>query len=61
MSQGDAIQIIAMASGEVRDQDGNLIETVTGQSARVFTEADLADLGMSPEQIAEIKRTGGFQ
>jgi hypothetical protein len=57
MSSGK-FEVIAFASGEVRDKDGNLIEAVTGE--RVFTEDDLAAMGMSPEQIDEIKRTGGL-
>lgn len=57
MTEG-TFKVIALATGEVRDADGNLIDTVTAEQERVVTEDDLRAMGMNPEQIAEIKKSG---
>ena len=42
--------LTATATGEVRDADGNLIETVTTTTTQTITEADARALGLIPQE-----------
>jgi hypothetical protein len=48
------------ATAEVRDKDGNLIETVQGETTVEMTEAELREAGLGDTEIEQLKTQGGW-
>lgn len=66
MSEAEArFQIQAIATGEVRDAEGNLVNTVQGMDTWQVSAAELASFtddvlrsaGLTDDQIAEVRTT----
>lgn len=66
MSEAEArFQIQAIATGEVRDAEGNLVNTVQGMETWQVSAAELASFtddvlrsaGLTDDQIAEVRTT----
>lgn len=56
MSHLYAVQV--KATGEVRDADGNLVNTVEVDDIKHMTEAELREAGLGDEEIDNIKKGG---